>query len=276
MATAIHHERAGEGPPLVLLHGVGHHLGGWRPVVELLGGEFDTLACDSPGFGRSPALPAGVEPSVPAYADAFERFFEELNLDRPHVAGNSMGGGIAFELARRGAVRSVSAFSPVGFWTPRERLFCSASLTVLARTPHVLRPAIRRIVGTRPGRAVLYRQLWAWPLRMPREEALSALDDAWSAPAFIPALSAFGNFHAVAPEQLRDVPITVAWGNRDRLLLYGRQAPRARRVLAFAEHVTLGAGHLPAYDDPPAVAQVIRACAARAAPVASPEATNAR
>jgi pimeloyl-ACP methyl ester carboxylesterase len=54
------------------------------------------------------------------------------------------------------------------------------------------------------------------------------------------------------------VPTTVAWGERDRLLIYSRQAPRARRRLPGARHVTLaGCGHVPTWDDPEQVATVI-------------------
>jgi pimeloyl-ACP methyl ester carboxylesterase len=114
MSISINYDREGSGPPRVLLHGVGHHWQTWRAVIERLAGEFDVIACDSPGFGRSAPLPAGIEPTIPAYADAFERFFIELGLERPHVAGNSMGGAIALELARRGAIQSATAFSPAG------------------------------------------------------------------------------------------------------------------------------------------------------------------
>ena len=50
----------------------------------------------------------------------------------------------------------------------------------------------------------------------------------------------------------------MAWGERDRLLIYSRQAPRARRMLPAARHVALpGCGHVPTWDDPEAVARVI-------------------
>ena len=92
-----HREGAGA-PTVVLIHGIGHHWQAWRPVIDLLAGEFEVIACDSPGFGRSQPLTPGIRPTVAAYADAFELFFAELGLGRPHVAGNSMGGGIALEL----------------------------------------------------------------------------------------------------------------------------------------------------------------------------------
>ena len=135
MSLSINYHREGEGPPLVLLHGVGHHWQAWEPVIERLVGEFDVIACDSPGFGRSAALPASIEPTIPAYVDAFEWFFAELGLERPHVAGNSMGGAIALELARDRSVRSASAFSPVGFWTPAELRFYQLSLKALVGVP---------------------------------------------------------------------------------------------------------------------------------------------
>src|SRR6476659_5634218 len=145
MGIALNHHREGAGEPLLLLHGVGHHWQAWRPVIGLLAGELDVIACDSPGFGASAALAPSIEPTVPAYADAFEWFIAELGLVRPHVAGNSMGGAIALELARRRAVASVTAFSPAGFWTPAERRYCQISLRALAGTPAVTRPAALRL-----------------------------------------------------------------------------------------------------------------------------------
>jgi pimeloyl-ACP methyl ester carboxylesterase len=261
MTAAINHHREGSGPPLLLLHGSGHHWQAWKPVIDGLVDEFDVIACDSPGFGRSAPLGAGIEPTIAAYADAFEWFVVELGLERPHVAGSSMGGAIALELARRRAVRSATAISPVGFWTPAERRFCQLSLGALARTPAAARPLIRSLVHTRAARLALYYQLHGYPARLPLDEALSALDDAWAAPAFAAVLAAYSSYRFGAPEKLRRVPVAIAWGRHDRLLLYSRQAPRARALLPWATHVTLDAGHLPFYDDPAAVAEVIRACA---------------
>jgi pimeloyl-ACP methyl ester carboxylesterase len=258
VSVSINYHREGEGPPLVLLHGVGHHWQAWEPVIERLVGEFDVVACDSPGFGRSGALPASIEPTILAYVDAFEWFFAELGLERPHVAGNSMGGAIALELARGRSIRSVSAFSPAGFWTPAERRFCQLSLGLLARMPAPIHPALEALARTPAGRVALFRQMFGYPTRLPAEEAVATLRDAWASPALAPALQAFSSYHFDAPEQLRSTPITIAWGNRDRLLPYRLQAPRARKLLPWATHVTLGAGHVPFYDDPGAVAEVIR------------------
>jgi pimeloyl-ACP methyl ester carboxylesterase len=76
------------------------------------------IALDLPGFAASAdedfdATPGGC-------TSWLDRWFAEQGLDRPHVAGNSLGGGVALELARRRAVASATAPSPVGFWTARQ------------------------------------------------------------------------------------------------------------------------------------------------------------
>jgi pimeloyl-ACP methyl ester carboxylesterase len=258
MPATINYQREGEGPPLVLLHGVGHHWQGWQPVIRLLTAEFDVIACDSPGFGASSPLPPGVRPTINAYMDAFRDFFGELELGRPHIAGNSMGGAIALELARAGAVSSVCALSPAGFWSGRERRFCQLSLEAFMKLPAAVRPAIEALARTRAGRIILFAQLYGWPARMPAEEAVSTLRDAWAAPGFAATLDALGEYSFGAGEELREVAVTVAWGAHDHLLPYARQAPRARAMLPRARHLTLGAGHVPYFDDPAAVAEVVR------------------
>jgi len=258
VSIQINYHREGEGPPLVLLHGVGHHWQAWRPVIERLRGSFDLIACDTPGFGRSAPLPSTMEPTVTSHADAFEWFLAELGLERPHVAGNSMGGAIALELGRRRAVASVTAFSPAGFWTQPERRFCELSLLALARTPALLRPALRAAARTRAGRIALFSQNFGYPARLPAEEAVATLEDAWASPVLAETLSAFDSYSFQRPEQLRQTPVTIAWGRRDKLLPYRLQAPRARKMMPWATHVTLGAGHVPFYDDPAACAEAVR------------------
>lgn len=258
----INHHREGAGPPLVLMHGVGLSWQIWRPVIGPLARDFEVIACDSPGFGDSPPLPRGVEPAIPAYADAFESFFAELGLERPHVSGNSMGGAIALELAKRGAVASVSAISPAGFWTPAERRFCQTSLQSLAYTPKALRSALLAIAGTRAGRTALLWQTFGKPWRMPDGEAPRILRNAWASPALAGALAAFGGYAFADGEELgASAPVTIAWGVQDRLLPYRTQAQLARRMLPRARHLSLGAGHVPFFDDPAGVAAAIRSSA---------------
>lgn len=261
----IHHHREGSGEPLVLIHGIGHHWQAWAPVVPELAREFDVIACDSPGFARSPALPAGTPATVTAYAEAFAAWIEDQGLDRPHVAGNSMGGAIALELARLGVVRTAHAVSPAGFWTTAERRYAQGLLAVLRNTPAALRPVLSKAVGTAAGRAAIAGTLYGRPARVPAAEAAATLKDAWEAPAFNDALRGFDDYDFEDGHELPDeIPVTVTWGSRDLLLPFWTQAPRARAALPRARHVTLaGCGHVPFTDDPGMCAAVIRRAAGR-------------
>jgi pimeloyl-ACP methyl ester carboxylesterase len=254
---AIAFDSHGSGAPLVLLHGIGSQRGMWAPVVGALARERRVIAVDIPGFAASGAEP--VDPTPSGLTTRIERWFAEQELGRPHVAGNSMGGGLALELARRGSVASATALSPVGFWTPRELAFAQGSLRASRAIVRRLRPAVPALTRTTAGRVAMFSQVYAKPWRLAPDEALAAVDAFLDAPAFEPALEAFGHYRFGAGDELRGVPVTVAWGTRDTLLI-PRQAARARRLLPWATHVALrGCGHVPCHDDPEAVAAVLLA-----------------
>lgn len=91
-------ERAGQGPPLVLLHGLPGDSRMWRRQLDELSDEFTVVAWDAPGCGRSsdPSGPFGTS----EVARVLAGFIEQLELARPHVLGLSWGSGIALELHR--------------------------------------------------------------------------------------------------------------------------------------------------------------------------------
>jgi pimeloyl-ACP methyl ester carboxylesterase len=92
-------ERAGSGPPLVLVHGAVSDSRVWRRQLEDLSDEFTVVAWDAPGCGRSSDPPESFR--LPDYADALAGFVAALDLRRPHVLGHSFGGGLALELYGR-------------------------------------------------------------------------------------------------------------------------------------------------------------------------------
>src|SRR3954452_5586040 len=112
--------RGGFGAPLVLVHGIGHTWRGWKTMLPLLEDRFDVLAVDLPGFGYSKPLPPSVDSTPEALADAVEDEMARAGFDRAHIAGNSLGGWVALELARRGRAETVTAISPAGLQHARE------------------------------------------------------------------------------------------------------------------------------------------------------------
>src|SRR2546423_4512162 len=103
------HHRAGDGEPVVLIHGVGSQWQVWQPLLPALEREREVIAVDLPGFGESASLPIGVVPNATALADVVAAFMDELGIDRPLIGGNSLGGWIALELAKRERARAVVA-----------------------------------------------------------------------------------------------------------------------------------------------------------------------
>jgi len=252
-------DRMGSGPPLVLVHGIGSRRGVWKRVVPLLAAERDVLSVDLPGFGESAVLPGGEKPTVEALAAALVAWWTELGIARPHVAGNSLGGGIALELARMGAVSSATALSPIGFWSPAEARYGRAMLRVthFASTGRV-GERMQRIVRSPLGRQATIGLMYAHPARREADEAVQDLVQLARAPGWEATLPVSREYVFHDGDELR-APVTIGWGTRDRLLI-PRQAERARAALPRARHVPLpGCGHIPMSDDPEGVAALLLA-----------------
>src|SRR4051794_5007893 len=256
--NSLAYTRTGGGKPLVLLHGLGSFRQAWDPVLPALARVADVLAVDLPGFGSSPALPPPVEPSPAALAFAVAGLLDELGLQRPHIAGNSLGGWVALELAAIRPVASITLLSPPGMWRGGTPLYCRASLRAswwLAR--HARRP-LDAAVRTRTGRALVLGQILGHPARMSPGQARAGIHALAEAPGFDATLRATTHRRYEAG-RTPDVPVTVAFGSRDRILLSSRwrrldQLPVGTRVAVLP-----GCGHIPMTDDPAGVAALLAA-----------------
>lgn len=239
-----------EREPLLLLHGLGGSRVVWDPVAGLLAPHREVVILDMPGFGSEPPLPEGVEPSPANLAAAVRARCAERGLERPHVAGNSLGGWVALEMGREGWASSVTALSPAGLW--------KRPLGPRGRDPHVIARRMRPIVSLslrlrRPREAML-RTFSARPerisVRAGRELVLGWIDSS----GYEGANRAMRT-HLFDPEGYpADVPVTLAWCERDRLV----GPPKPHRRPAGARFLTLpGVGHTPTWDDPELVARVL-------------------
>ncbi|MET9696667.1 alpha/beta fold hydrolase [Streptomyces sp. NPDC006529] len=254
--ATVSYEREGAGEPLLLLHGIGHHFQAWRPVTGILAADHDVIAVDLPGFGASPALPEGVPYDLATVAPALGALCAALGVERPHVAGNSLGGLLALEMARLGLVRSVTALSPAGFWSETERRYAFGALRAMRAGAHALPlPAVERLSRSAAGRAALTGTIYARPGRRSPASVVAETSALRGAAGFEPTLAAGGAVRFT--RDVPGVPVTIAWGERDRLLPR-RQGLRAKRAIPGARLVRLpGCGHVPMNDDPALVARVI-------------------
>ncbi|MER6109239.1 alpha/beta fold hydrolase [Streptomyces hirsutus] len=252
----LSYARAGRGEPLLLLHGIGHHRQAWDPVVDILATEREVIAVDLPGFGASPALPGGLAHDLPTMTAALAALCGKLELDRPHVAGNSLGGLLALELGREKLVRSVTALSPAGFWTQAERRYAFGVLVGMRRIAERMPlPLVERLARSAAGRAALTSTIYARPGRRSPEAVVAETLALAGAPGFAETLRAGTAVRFT--DDVPGIPVTVAWGARDRLLI-PRQGVRAKRTIPGARLIRLpGCGHVPMNDDPALVARVL-------------------
>ncbi|MFJ4468667.1 alpha/beta fold hydrolase [Streptomyces sp. NPDC089424] len=253
---SLAHTRVGAGEPLVLLHGIGHHRQVWDPVVPVLAVERDVICVDLPGCGESPALPDGLTHDLPTTTAVLAALFEALGLERPHVAGNSLGGLLALALGRDGLARSVTALSPAGFWSQAERRY---AFTVLMAMRQIARrmppPVVQALARPAVGRTLLTSAIYARPARRSPEAVVAETLALARAQGFTETLRSGRDVRFT--DDITGIPVTVAWGSRDRLLV-PRQGVRAKYILPRARLVRLpGCGHVPMNDDPALVARVL-------------------
>lgn len=243
----LNHVRRGAGEPLVLIHPLGGELVVWEPVLDLLAREREVIALDMPGFGRSPPLANGSPPAPQALAAAVAAFLDGLGLDRYHVAGNSLGGWVALELAKRGPTRSVAGLSAAGFWArplgPR-----ATRIRALGRALLPLVPALAR---SERGRHAMLRGKVAHPERVPPHAAARLVRAYVTAPSYEAASAAMRGSVFSGIEEIR-VPVTLAWSDRDHVVSPPRKPPAGVRSVQL-----IGCGHVPTWDDPEQVARVL-------------------
>ncbi|TWV56032.1 alpha/beta fold hydrolase [Streptomyces misionensis] len=254
--VTVSYARVGRGEPLVLLHGIGHHRQAWDPVVDILATEREVIAVDLPGFGASPALPDGLAYDLPTTNAVLAALFEALDLDRPHVAGNSLGGLLALELGREKLVRSVTALAPAGFWTQAERRYAFATLLAMRGIAQRLPlPLVARLSRSAAGRTALTSTIYARPARRRPEAVVAETRALVEATGFEATLRSGVTVRFT--DDLPGLPVTVAWGTRDRILVR-RQGIRAKQTIPHARLIRLpGCGHCPMNDDPALVARVL-------------------
>ncbi|MFD7436813.1 alpha/beta fold hydrolase [Streptomyces sp. NPDC059861] len=255
-SMSLAYTRVGSGEPLVLLHGIGHHRQVWDPVVPVLAVERDVISVDLPGCGESPALPDGLTHDLPTMASVLAALCEALGLERPHVAGNSLGGLLALQLGRDKLVRSVTALSPAGFWSQAERRYAFTVLTAMRQIARRMPPPVVQALA-RPavGRTLLTSAIYARPARRSPEAVVAETLALARAQGFAQTLRSGRDVRFT--DDITGIPVTVAWGSRDRLLV-PRQGIRAKYILPKARLVRLpGCGHVPMNDDPALVARVL-------------------
>lgn len=251
---------AGEGHPVICVHGLGGTKASFLPTVAALADHHRVIAMDLPGFGDS-NKPLGAAYDAPYFASAIEALLDELEIERGHLIGNSLGGRVVIEmgLLRPERTGRIALLSPALAWlrSRRWRWLLQAPLPLLG----LIQPAPRMI--TEP----IVRNL------------VPGGKDGWSAAGVDEFLRSFltprgrvafyeaaRNIYLDEPDGERGFwnrlaqlspPTLFIWGRHDQLVPVGFRK-HVERALPAARHLELDCGHVPQLEAPKQTHNAIR------------------
>jgi pimeloyl-ACP methyl ester carboxylesterase len=247
--------RAGSGEPLVLLHGftgTWHH---WRPLLGGLAARYEVIAPTLAGHHGGPPFPTGFPMTFTTAADSLEGHLDEIGVDSAHFVGNSLGGALALELAKRGRARSVVALAPAGGWSDGDGEAVRLA-RFFARQIRVTRATARGIptVMKRPrSRRIAMRDIMRHGERVAPADAVDLALTSASCPVSEAAIDSLRADRGLALGDLERIrcPVLLASPQFDRILPAERHAPRFKREIPGIESRTLpDCGHVPMWDAP--------------------------
>jgi pimeloyl-ACP methyl ester carboxylesterase len=190
--------------------------------------------------------------------DGVEAELDRLGLDKVHIAGNSLGGWISLELARRGRARSVVVFSPAGEFSSNLRhAALMASMSTGFRVLESQGARLEKLAWNPRGRKMLAWSQFEHPERVDPLELIADIRAVKNSPVVRQLLKVIAST-PIRPLPDPGCPVRVVWPCRDRVIPYKRRGKALMEKLPSAELVRLdGVGHVPMADDPEAVSRLI-------------------
>jgi pimeloyl-ACP methyl ester carboxylesterase len=262
--------RAGEGEPLVLIHGFTATWRCWLPLLGELVPRFEVIAPTLHGHDGGEPLPESDTPhSITRAADLLEEHLESLGIETAHLAGNSMGGALALELAKRGRARSVVGISPAGGIAPGDKAAQERIIKVFSRMQTTTKKSLKvlpRVVARPRLRQLALRDVMTRGHQVPAAEALQMARSSVACDIVDDVYDVIRNDRApVLDLDQITVPTLITWGSKDRILPMDQHAPRLRAEIPGVEfRIHPGIGHTPMWDDPGLIAATIGDFAAAA------------
>lgn len=248
----VRFERRGNGPALVLVHGLLGYSFSWRRVLEPLSQEREVFALDMPGSGFSQCL-ANTDAHLSAAAERLLTFLDEIGIAACDLVGSSYGGTTALYLAATHPerIRTLTLVSPANPWSRigRKRIallgwpLAGLLFPSFARyIPALHRFSIRRMYGDQ--QRLSADTLKGYSLPLARKGV------------FEHAVQIARNWHSDMTELKQvlpgaaEIPTLIIWGSKDRLVEISSAQVLASHLKKSRVAVMEGAGHLP-YEECP-------------------------
>lgn len=255
---------AGEGPALLLLHGIGDNSETWAPVFSELARDFTVIAPDLLGHGGSDKPRADY--SIGAFANGMRDLISVLGVDRVTVLGHSLGAGVAMQFAYQypercerlvlvgagGVSRSVSP-------AMRAATLPGASLGISTLKLPTVKRQVRGVVG-------LLKKLNS-PIGLDADDLLRILDglpDIQARRAFTRTLRAVVDVRGQAVTMLDrcylavGMPSLLVWGSRDAMIPAHHARIAHAAMPGSRLEIFQGAGHFPFHSDPVRFVELLR------------------
>lgn len=256
--------RGGSGPPLVCLHGFTDTWRTWELVLDALEREHDVLAPTLAGHAGGPPLNGAVTAEL--LADGVERAMDAAGFETAHVAGNSLGGWVALQLAARGRAKSVVALAPAGGWARGDESYRAtlAHFETMQEQVRAALPHAASIVATPQGRRLATQFIAERWEHIPADLIVHQMRGV--ADCAVRPLAEYAAREGYELDAARvGCPVRIVWGTTDRILAWPSTAARFRDDwLPHADWVELdGVGHCPQLDVPLETAELILGFTAR-------------
>ena len=240
--------QAGQGDPVIAIHGLGATKASFLPTVAALADDFRVIAMDQPGFGDS-GKPLRAAYDAPFFAGAVIDLLDALEIDSAHLVGNSLGGRVAMEvgLSHRDRARRLGLLAPSMAW--RRSKPWAPFLRLVPPKLGAIQPAPRRVVEAIVDR-VIPGGSDGWAAAGVDEFLRSYLTPRGRA-AFYTAARQIYLEDQTFWERLPSLepPALFVWGRQDTLVPIGFQR-HVKEALPSARHLELSCGHVPQLEAP--------------------------
>jgi pimeloyl-ACP methyl ester carboxylesterase len=245
--TRLRYLAAGEGEPLLLVHGLGGAAANWLALAPLLLATRRLLVPELPGHGGSSALPAA--PSLNAYADRLGIVLEQEGIASAGVVGHSLGGAIALRLSirRPDAVSALVLAGAAGISSGTRNARYALTITGIVKPGRKLAPHRRRIARSCTLKRLVFGRWGASdPAALPKELAEAFLSGPARHTDTVSAAQALVRDDPRADLDRVRCPSLVLWGARDNQLPvedafdYARRLRARLRVIADCGHLLIG------------------------------------
>ena len=207
---------ASDKSPVVLLHGLNSSSeSAWGEVVPLLADHHQVYAPGALGHRGGPSVQRRPV-TMTDVIDAAEHYLDERGLDRPHLAGSSMGAVMAIELARRGRAATVCALSPSGLWSSGDGLQVGAFKRIRRNLAlgRLMRPACPLIFRSASLRRIALRDIALHGDRLTPAQAVERVNGGLDGAARNVAIDLSADAWQIAPLNPLPCPITIAWSRK--------------------------------------------------------------